>query len=265
MVEDLNNSDKNTTGKSTKNQCKRGRKTSFYCTTFLLYHVALITGALFTIYISQTANVLPTSASDNNNASSLQQQHNISNLFEYEIKLGIQQFRHGFDDFKPILRTILQSVVRVFTLNALANFVLNLFTGGRLIREIVLVRTANFDNSEKLERCSRSLAVKVILGLIVSILTVNIFSLVVFNWQLFNSVLALLLPVQSWFGWKFSAEEEFIAKQVLLLMVFHMLLYVIEMMVTLLFGYTMFMFKRHIELLQEQVRTSKLSIFGSLF
>ena len=244
-----------------------------YCTAFLLYHMALITGAIFTIYISQTANVLPQTSSSSKNSSQhsnsssssfFSAQHNISSVIEYEIKLGIQQFRHGFDDFKPILRTILQSTVRVFMFSALANFVLNLFTGGRLIWEIVRVRTVvNFDHcakkeDEKIKGGGRAMAIKTILALLVSILGVNIFSLVLFNRAVFNSVLALLFrisfsssPVSTATG-----EEEFIAKQVLLLMVFHMLLYVVEMMVTLLFGYTMIMFKRHLEMLQRQVRTS---------
>lgn len=204
---------------------------------FIAYHIVFLTFYTLPFWIEIS------------HAKIIQSEANFTDHFQVW-EIGITRYQHGFSELKPILRSIMESVIYVFILEGILNYVYNLIAGGRLIwciTEIADIKSTKFDFDK------RQFGIRLLSGLLVFVLTMVTASVFIFNMD----------RVYSIFGWQTSGQlseekvdpTEWLSTERLLLLSFsHCVNFTILSVVPMLFVYTMIIFQKQIYLVIEEVQ-----------
>ncbi|KAI2809359.1 hypothetical protein BLOT_000508 [Blomia tropicalis] len=148
--------------------------------------------------------------------------NNLSLSLQDQFSLGRQNYMEEFSDFKPILRFILNSIFYVMMIDGCLNHVCNLVGGGRLIRQIATI-PASKSVDKKYGKKFISYQILIIIGM-------SFIGLLMFGFNLHTKMISKQFQLQ-----------------VVVIFLSHIMFYIVSSNYTMLFLYSMKMYKRSIE------------------
>lgn len=187
--------------------------------------------------------------SNKNLSKSLVRTFNISSI-------GFEKYQEPLSELKPILRFIMQSLIYVYLVNSVTTYILNLLTGGKLLRLLV---TANNLIPVVKHRENRSLAITIFRNLFLCIVILTIFSMVVYNGPRISAFLGwhIALPASKNEAVKPSVTETTVMLSLIIITAIHTSQHVVAFFTTVIFLYIMITFRRHLKSLKKIIQQQK--------
>ena len=176
---------------------------------------------------------------------------NMVSMLEYEMAHGVYEFKQGFIDFKPILRSILEMHIYVSMAEGFINYTAHLFVGGRIVKCLANI-IADFPADNKL--LDSWFGAKLLLGGVLACVAIQATGILIFTHKqtkvMFYWIVAPDLAN--------DANDDFMAKQILTMALMQTLNSIVQLKTLILFYYAMFTFKTSIGLTREAIHKSKI-------
>ena len=164
--------------------------------------------------------------------------------------INIARYNTEFDDIKPLLRLIMQSIMYVFIVEMIANNGANLLYGGRLVAELAELANSLQDDKEEKEKQQPSTNIvnfRWTIGRVIAIKLAVLCSLTTVSLLLFNrSRLVLLFQCLLEPDRKLTMQQRNELLKMVFLSAWHFRDYLTHLMWPTFFLYTMTLFSRHV-------------------
>lgn len=166
---------------------------------------------------------------------------NSTSLFTYELTKGIDVYLEGFSHFKPVFRSIMQSLMFVFLFDYLVSSCFSLVKGGQFIQHLAKVpEISRFDDS-------KIFIIKIISVSSAFFLFTSLLSFFVFSRKYFLSFIYYTFSNEVQ---RVDKQEMFLVQRCLVLVVVYPFYFIIQSGNTFLFVYFLYIFKKHIQLIK---------------
>lgn len=169
---------------------------------------------------------------------------NSTNFIIYELTYGIDEYIEGFNNFKPVLRHILQSLMFVFLVDYLVSYPFSLVKGGQLVQQLVSVPEIRQIDS------SKGFVLKIFSATVAFFITISSVGFIAFSGKYFHLFIKWTFGGGDEEGSSVSQHDVFTLKRCLALLVVYPFYFMIQSVTAVLFVYVMYIFKKHIELIR---------------